>query len=133
MTHLLDTDVVIDILRHDPTVRARLEPLGSGVAISSITLMELTFGIWRSNRPEANGAAVDRFLDFVSVLDFGVEAARDAGRIRAELAAQGLPIGGYDVLIAGHARALGLTLATRNVREFSRVAGLSVADWRRGR
>jgi len=42
---------------------------------------------------------------------------------------QGTPIGGYDVLIAGQARARGLTLVTRNLREFGRVAGLSVEDW----
>jgi tRNA(fMet)-specific endonuclease VapC len=34
-----------------------------------------------------------------------------------------------DLLIAAHAVSLGLTLATTNTREFSRVPGLTVVDW----
>ena len=41
----------------------------------------------------------------------------------------GQPIGHNDLLIAAHARALGLTLVTDNVREFSRVPGLLVENW----
>lgn len=129
MTHLLDTDVVVDVLRRDPAMRLRLEAVGASVAISSITLMELTYGVWRSSRPQANGEAIDQLLSFVDVLDFGSAAAREAGAVRAHLAAEGRPIGAYDTLIAGHAKAEGLTLATRNVREFSRVVGLAVDDW----
>jgi len=95
--------------------------------------MELEYGIQRSGDQEANARAVDRLLDFVPVLEFGATAAREAGLVRAELAAAGSPIGSYDVLIAGHARSAALTLATGNVREFSRVPNLTVDDWRRGR
>jgi len=133
VTHLLDTDIVVDVLRHDPRVRGRLERAGGSVAMSSITLMELEYGIQRSGDQEANARAVDRLLDFVPVLEFGATAAREAGLVRAELAAAGSPIGSYDVLIAGHARSAALTLATGNVREFSRVPNLTVDDWRRGR
>ena len=56
--------------------------------------------------------------------------AREAGEIRAHLAAQGVPIGSYDVLIAGQARARALTLVTHNTREFARVPRLQVEDWR---
>ena len=60
-------------------------------------------------------------------------AAGDFSRVesdtRAQLAAAGTPIGPYDVLIAGQARARQLVLVTHNVREFSRVAGLAVEDW----
>jgi tRNA(fMet)-specific endonuclease VapC len=63
------------------------------------------------------------------VLSFDVEDARHAGAIRAELAAAGTPIGPYDALIAGQARARCLVLVTHNVREFARVPGLQVEDW----
>jgi tRNA(fMet)-specific endonuclease VapC len=66
----------------------------------------------------------------VPVLDVDVRAARVAGAVRAELAARGTPIGPYDVLIAGQARAEDLILATGNVREFRRVKGLKVETWR---
>jgi tRNA(fMet)-specific endonuclease VapC len=132
VTHLLDTDVVVDVLRHDTETRRRLAAAGSSVVMSSITLMELSYGIHRSAAPDANAAAVRALIDYLPVLDFGAAAAREAGAVRAELAAAGHPIGAYDVLIAGHARSAGLVVATGNVREFSRVTGLVVEDWRAG-
>lgn len=63
------------------------------------------------------------------IVEFDREDARQAGLVRADLAARGTPIGPYDVLIAGQALARGLTLMTRNTREFSRVPGLQIEDW----
>ena len=40
-------------------------------------------------------------------------------------------IGANDLLIAAHARALGVTLVTNNVREFERVRGLAIDNWAR--
>ncbi len=56
-------------------------------------------------------------------------ADAEYGGIRAELEAAGQPIGMNDLLIAAHARALGLTLVTDNTREFGRIRGLSVQNW----
>ena len=66
-----------------------------------------------------------------SVLEFDEEDARQAGQIRAQLASKGTPIGPYDVLIAGQAKARELTLVTHNTSEFQRVPGLKVEDWKR--
>ena len=38
-------------------------------------------------------------------------------------------IGAYDVLLAGHARSAGLTLATANTQEFSRVPAMNLENW----
>ncbi|WP_217484271.1 PIN domain-containing protein [Burkholderia contaminans] len=62
-------------------------------------------------------------------VSFDAEDARHAGAIRAHLTAAGTPIGPYDALIAGQARARRLLLVTHNVREFARVPGLQVEDW----
>jgi tRNA(fMet)-specific endonuclease VapC len=67
-------------------------------------------------------------LQFV-VLEFDKEDARQAGQVRALLAAQGTPIGPYDVLIAGQAVARDMILVTRNTQEFERVRGLRFEDW----
>jgi len=61
--------------------------------------------------------------------EFSREDARDAGEVRSSLAAKGTPIGPYDVLIAGQARARGLVLITRNTDEFARVPRLLMEDW----
>lgn len=68
------------------------------------------------------------FADF-PVLDFDRNDGLVAGEIRASLAAKGMPIGLYDVLIAGQAKARGLTLVTNNTAEFKRVDGLRSEDW----
>ena len=88
---------------------------------------ELWFGAYKSQRVEHNLGVVDR-LRF-EVLPFDVDDARHAGDIRAALAARGTPIGAYDVLIAGQAKARQLTLVSNNVREFARVPDLKVIDW----
>jgi tRNA(fMet)-specific endonuclease VapC len=49
--------------------------------------------------------------------------------VRAQLEAQGTPIGAVDTMIAGVALAHGLILVTRNVREFERVQGLQILNW----
>ena len=99
------------------------------MCISAITMAELEFGICRSAKPERNRSALTAFLTDILVLPFDADAAREYGDIRAELAARGTPIGFNDLLIAAHARALGLILVTNNTREFARVAGLKVENW----
>jgi tRNA(fMet)-specific endonuclease VapC len=127
--HLLDTDVCIAVLRgRDRSAEARLRALGS-VAVSSVTAAELAYGTARSRDPASNQGEVERFLGAVHLVDLDLLSAQHAGEIRATLAARGTPIGGYDVLIAGVARAHDLTLVTGNVREFERVEGLTIEPW----
>jgi tRNA(fMet)-specific endonuclease VapC len=67
-----------------------------------------------------------------AVEDFDEYAAQLAAEVRASLETMrpnAQPIGPYDVLLAGHALAMGAVLVTHNTREFSRVPGLSVEDW----
>jgi tRNA(fMet)-specific endonuclease VapC len=97
------------------------------VAISAVVLHELFYGAFKSRRKANNIALVDA-LQF-PVIEFGCEDARNAGEIRAYLAAQGTPIGPYDVLIAGQAVARNLILVTHNTGEFGRVPGLCLDDW----
>ncbi len=68
-------------------------------------------------------------LQTIPVLPLDVPADAGYGRIRATLEAAGQTIGLNDLLIGAHAQALGLTLVTDNVREFSRIPGLSVENW----
>jgi tRNA(fMet)-specific endonuclease VapC len=129
MPYLLDTNVVIAILEDTsaPTARRakreRIEDLG----ISAIVANELFYGAFSSRRRADNLNRLDE-LRF-PIIDFDRDDARQAGIIRAELAARGTPIGPYDVLIAGQAVARDLILVTHNTREFSRVPGLQIEDW----
>jgi tRNA(fMet)-specific endonuclease VapC len=129
MKYLLDTNAVIALLNETKSRtarRARRHKPGD-VGISAIVLHELYYGAFKSQRTVRNVAVVDT-LQF-SVVEFDEDDARQAGELRALLASRGTPIGPYDVLIAGQARARKLTLVTRNTAEFARVPGLRLEDW----
>ena len=129
MRYLLDANVVIALLNNNvPALarRARQEGLGD-IAISAIVMHELFYGAFKSSRATHNIAVVDS-LQF-HVLEFDRDDARQAGAVRALLAAKGTPVGPYDVLIAGQAVARNLVLVTKNTNEFARVPGLHIEDW----
>jgi len=126
--YLLDANAAIALLKGHVGFIAHLKQhKPSDVGVPSIVAHELFYGVYRSRRFVENLARVDA-LQF-ETLDFDREDARQAGQIRAALNAAGIPIGPYDVLIAGQALARDLTLVTHNLREFKRVAGLEVEDW----
>ncbi|MDP3294162.1 MAG: type II toxin-antitoxin system VapC family toxin [Nevskia sp.] len=129
MRYLLDSNAVIAALNDadGPLSRRLRSQQPREVGISVVVMHELYFGAFRSQRREANLSRVDA-LRF-EVLPLDVEDARHAGEIRALLADQGTPIGAYDVLIAGQARARNLVLVTRNLREFDRVPSLVTENW----
>ena len=131
MRYLLDANAVIALLNDttSPIARRirRFTPRDFGV--SAGVIYELYYGAFKSQRVEKNVARVDA-LQFPE-LELDQEDARQAGEIRAHLASKGTPIGPYDVLIAGQAKARNLTLVTHNTSEFTRVPGLKVEDWKR--
>lgn len=97
------------------------------VAISAIVAHELFYGVFRSRDSKANLARIDA-LRF-RVVEFDTDDARQAAEIRALLAAQGTPIGPYDVLIAGQAVARNVVLVTANTSELARVPRLRIENW----
>ena len=103
---------------------------GDRIFTSSIVAFELFFGAHKSMRPGSNREAAAAVLArLAEVVAFDEVDAEYAGRIRAELKETGLPIGPYDVLMAGQAMNRSMTLVTANTREFSRVKGLALQDW----
>ena len=127
---MLDTNICIYVIKGYPNrLRKRFEEAGEGIAISSITLCELRFGVSKSARPEANLSELQLFLGRLTILDFPVRAAAHYGEIRAHLERKGTPIGIHDLLIGAHARSEGLTLVTNNRRELDRIPGLLVENW----
>lgn len=131
LSHLLDTNMCIYLIRQRPAhTLARFEEFEVGViGVSVITVSELRYGAEKSARPEQNTQALDQFLLPLEVVDFGAEATKEYGRIRADLEKRGTPIGPLDTLIAAHAASLGAVLVTNNTREFERVPGLKLEDW----
>ncbi len=128
--YLLDTDIIIYTMKNKPpAVRQAFERFHEEIAISSVTLMELSYGAERSSDKVRNLKSVEGLAARLSVLDFDVNAASHTGEIRAQLANIGKPIGPYDAMIAGHARSRGFVLVSNNEREFKRVDGLRIENW----
>ena len=133
MNYLLDTNAVVALLRNKPpAVRDRFraaEAAGDYLAVSSVVLYELWYGVEKSTHIPENTERLRVFLSGdLDVLAFDDEDAKSAGRIRAALES-GTTIGPYDLLIAGQALARGLTVVTANASEFARVQGLGWVDW----
>jgi tRNA(fMet)-specific endonuclease VapC len=128
VSYILDTDHCVTILR------GRLD-VGSRVAadvplyVTAITVSELTYGAYKSDRPAANLAQVNTLLDGVTILAFDVAAARRCGQLKDLLRRAGTPIAEPDLQIASVALQHGLPLATHNTGHFDRVPGLALVDW----
>ena len=128
MRFLLDASALVDLLRgnlaFDDLLRGHRT---SDFGVSVLSYYELWVGAYKSRRLEANLRRA-RALEF-ETLPFSEADAERAGEVRAALEAAGTPIGPYDTLIAGQAISRSLTLITRNLGEFGRVAGLKCEDW----
>jgi tRNA(fMet)-specific endonuclease VapC len=134
VSYLLDTNAVIALLKDEPAIfRKRLRRTvskGATIAVSSIVLSELWYGVARSTRRRENTQRLRVFLSGgVAVSAFSEEDAMTAGDLRATLEAARTPIGPYDLLIAAQALRSDATLLTANVSEFARVPGLQWQDW----
>ena len=103
--------------------------LAGEAVISAITYGELCFGAARSVKPAATQKVVDQLANAFPVLAVSTAAGCEYGKLRAQLAAKGTPIGPNDLWIAAQAKSEGLTLVTNNEREFRRVSGLKVENW----
>jgi tRNA(fMet)-specific endonuclease VapC len=128
---MLDTDICSFVMKRSHDVlsqRLQKVPVGD-VCISVITKSELLFGVEVSPRRQQDEAALNAFLSYVEVLDFPDQASTHYAQIRALLKKSGKMIGSNDLLIAAHARSLGLILVTHNTREFGRVSRLAIEDW----
>jgi tRNA(fMet)-specific endonuclease VapC len=130
LRYMLDTNLCIRVLRDRPAgLRERFNREADSLCISTIVLHELLVRAEKSDKPMEVRREIDRFIAHLVVLPFDDTAAAHAAEVSATLERRGLGIGGYDTLIAGHARSRGLVVVTGNLREFTRVEGLRAEDW----
>ena len=131
MRYLLDTNICIYLIKkHSPEILDRLrEHSPQDVAISTITLFELQYGVEKSQYKQRSEDALNKFLLPLNIIDMDRSAALEAAVIRAQLENKGISIGPYDLLIAGLARSQDMTLVTNNTKEFKRVVNLRLEDW----
>jgi predicted nucleic acid-binding protein len=126
--YLLDTDWIVDVLNGQATaVETLLQLAPQGLAVSLISYGELYEGAYFSRDPQAALAALQTFLAGKEVLPLTPvimeQFAVVRGRLSRKLRQQ---IGDMDLLIAATALHHGLSLLTRNVRDFQHIEDLEI-------
>jgi len=125
---LIDTDLLIDVVRgvSAPVVEQLLGE--EDRAISVITVSELLQGVLRATgaRRARRSAFVEHLLAGLRAIPITDTVARVHADLWAELSAQGEPIGAHDLWLGATALAHGLAIATGNLADFQRIPGLRV-------
>lgn len=131
MKFMLDTNICIYVINRQPAkvIKKLLSHKVDDLCLSSITLSELRYGAEKSQNQQKNHDALSEFTAVLNIVQFDEKAAFHYGSIRTYLEKSGKIIGPLDTLIGAHARSLGLTLVTNNIKEFDRIPHLKVANW----
>ena len=131
MHYLLDTDICIYLIKKRPpeVLEQFRQHSPQDVATSIITLFELEYGVEKSQNPQRSKDALSKFFLPLNLVCLDRSSAIEAAIIRAQLEKKGMPIGPYDLLIAGLARSRDMTLVTNNIKEFERADSLHLENW----
>lgn len=130
--YLLDSCTISDFMKGEANTLKKIKSISpSEIYTSTITQMEIRYGLLRKfDHNHKYFKVLEDFLSVISILSFDTRAAEFSAQIRKNLESQGTPIGSYDILIAGIAKSENLTLVTSNKKEFDRVHGLVIENWR---
>jgi tRNA(fMet)-specific endonuclease VapC len=128
--YLLDTDICIYWLKGKSTVRTKIEQVDrSDIAICVITVTELYFGAYNSNKIEQNLKTAENFIQSIAVLPLSNDTLKKFGQLKAQLRKLGTPVADFDLLIASVAIAQNLILVTNNTRHYQKITGLNLENW----
>jgi len=126
----------VDLLRKDDsTIRWLAESEEQALYTSEINAFEIYTGLYRMSESsktklKKRTEELEQLLARMEVLPFDRTASIESAKILSTLMDKGEPIGARDVMIAGTALARGITrLLTRNVKEYQRIAGLTVESY----
>ena len=127
----LDTDFLVAILRGKENAERKMAEmdLEGRQSTTAVNAFELFYGAYKSAQRSTNVEKTKMMLQRLDVLSLGLESSEGAGEILADLAARGGSVDFRDAIIAGIARANGLTLVTRNSEHFARVKDLKIELW----
>jgi predicted nucleic acid-binding protein len=130
--YLLDTDILIYSLKGHPTVKIHLERHRQAVLkISIVTLMELYYGAYKSQRVMSNLGKIKSIEDAIEIVPLGRESAEVFAMLKTNLEKSGTPLDDFDLILAACALVHDFVLVTDNLKHFERIEGLRLANWAR--
>lgn len=128
--YLLDTNIIIHALKGHAAVNRNLRShLHDPLHISVVTLMELYYGAYKSQKVESNIAKVRALESTIEVIPVDKEVVDIFGTYKAKLERSGIPLDDFDLIIAACAMTHNLVLVTHNIKHFNRIEGLKIQDW----
>lgn len=127
--YLLDTSIVAFFFRGKYSIGQHLRTIGvEQCYVSDVTIAELTYGAYHSDKVEANLAMLEQFKKIVNVVPFS-DAIVEYGKQKDRLVRKGLMIEDFDLLIGCTAVANGMVMVTDNTKHFSRIDGIAIENW----
>jgi predicted nucleic acid-binding protein len=128
--YLLDTDTIIYNINGNETVRKNIQThVDDPMKICIVTLMELYFGAYKSQKVAGNLAKVRMLENSFEILSTGKESAEIFGMLKASLEKSGKTLDDFDLIVASCALANNLTLISNNIKHFSRIESLKLTNW----
>ena len=128
--YLLDTDMIICILKGHPVVEKNLRRhLHDSIKISVINLMELYYGAYKSQQVTSNLAKIKRLETELEIIAIGRDQTEIFGIQKAKPEKSGTRLDDFDLILASCALSHNLTLVTNNVKHFQRIGGLKLENW----
>ena len=128
--YLLDTDTIVFNLKGHVAVRKNLQHhIHDPMKMSVITLMELYYGAYKSQKVESNLAKIRYMENSMEIVPLGVESVEIFGILKAKLERAGSRLDDFDLIIASCALVHNMVLVTNNVSHFKRIEGLRIVNW----
>ena len=128
--YLLDTDITIYSLKGNEMVRQNLRNhINDPIQISSVTLMELYYGAFKSQKVESNLAKVRKIENSIEIISVNKDQVELFGMLKVKLEKAGTPLDDFDLILAATALSQNLILVTNNERHFCRIEGLKIENW----
>ena len=130
--YLLDTDTIIFNLKGSLVVRKNLLlHINDPIKVSVITLMELYYGAYKSQKVIGNLAKIKTIEQSLEIIPVRIESVEIFGMLKSKLEKSGSRLDDFDLIIAACALAHNLTLVTKNEKHFQRIEGLKLTNWTR--
>ena len=130
MKYLLDTNICVYWLKRNEHIEQKVLSVGiDNISVSFITVSELYYGAYKSQRVDENLAMIRKLIDHIDVIESDDAISRAFGNLKASLENAGLIIDDADMFIAACALVHGLTMVTNNTKHFRRIKGLKLDNW----
>ncbi|MDY0906299.1 type II toxin-antitoxin system VapC family toxin [Pedobacter sp. CFBP9032] len=127
-SNLLDTNIVIELFKGNPTITSFLETLKEEINIPFAVLGELYLGAYRSTNPKKHIKQINSFLERCNVLNADNETANHYALIKTALLQKGKPIPENDMWIAAISKQFDLNLHTKD-KHFKEIYDLNLQSW----